>query len=192
MLKHTDFIPSLSISVRVVVVVVKLWPHTAKGRLAHAARTANGAHVPSRWHHSRARGTSHVWGVRRVLNGLTVVDLGHPPDAPASQPRVLVAVPPAVDGPLDQASLSTKARVQLGQRPANRVALSLVHQPVAAVLVFAAACPGVHAVLRLEFRAQSLNVDRLDVAPDGVLHLDAVAGVFEGDPLDTIVILANN
>ena len=113
MLKHTDFIPSLSISVRVVVVVVKLWPHAAKGRLAHAARTANWAHVPSRWHHRRACGTSHVWGVRGVLNCLAVVDLGHPSDAPTSQPRVLVTVPPAVDGPLDQATLSTEARVQL-------------------------------------------------------------------------------
>lgn len=44
----------------------------------------------------------------------------------------------------------------------------------------------------LKLGTQSVNVYRLHIASDGVLHLDTVARVLKGDPLDTIVVLSHN
>jgi hypothetical protein len=65
-------------------------------------------------------------------------------------------------------------------------------QAVAFVLVFGAARAGVNAVLGLEVLGQLVDVDRLDIAADGVLHLNAIARVLERDPLHSILILSND
>lgn len=93
------------------------------------------------------------------LNSLAVIDLGHSSYTSAPQSGVLVAVAPTVNGSLNQTSLSTQTRIQLSQSPANSIALSLIDQAVSTVLVLAAASSGVDAVLGLELRAQSINID---------------------------------
>lgn len=115
--------------------------------------------------------------------------LCHPSDTTTPQSGVLVAVAPAVDRSLDEAALSPQARVELRQRPADCVALSLVVQAIALVLVLSAARAGVDTVLSLEVLWQLVNVDRLDIAADCVLHLDAVARILESDPLHSILVL---
>lgn len=192
LVKHTDIIPSSRTSVRVIVMVMKLWTsHVAQAGFAHVARTA-GSHVSRRWHPWRAAGTSHVRGLSSGLNGFAVIDLCHSAHTSTPQSRILVAVAPTVHSPLNQSSLAAKARIQICQGPTNCVALVLVNQAVSTLLFFAAASSWVHAVLSLELCAEGLNVDRLDVASDGVLHLDTIARVFERDPLNTIVVLTNN
>lgn len=104
----------------------------------------------------------------------------------------MVAVSPAVNRSLNEASFASQARVELCQRPADRVTLSLVMQTVAFVLVLGAACAGVNAVLRLEVLGKFFDIDGLDVATDGVLHLDAVTRVLESNPLDPILVLADD
>lgn len=104
----------------------------------------------------------------------------------------MVAVPPAVDGALDETTLSAKARVQLRQSPADGVAFSLVVKTVALVLILGAASARVYTVLGLEVLRQLVNIDRLDIAADGVLHLDPVARVLKRDPLHTILVLSHN
>jgi hypothetical protein len=160
LVKHTDIIPSLSTSIRVVVMVMELWTANpaAHARFAHASRSA-WAHVSRWWHPCWTTGASHVRGVCSRLNCFAVVDLGHSSYTSAPQSWVLVAVAPTVNSSLNQTSLPTKARIQLGQSPTNRVAFSLVDQAVSTVLVLAAASSGVDAVLGLEFRAQSINID---------------------------------
>lgn len=126
------------------------------------------------------------------LNRLSIIDLGHSSDTSAPQSRILVTVAPAIDCSLNETSLSTQARVQLCKSPTDSVAFSLVNQSIAAVLVFAAASSGVDTVLSLELWAQGINIDRFYVASDGIFHLDAVARIFKGDPLHTIVILSHD
>lgn len=113
LLKHTDIIPSLSTSVWVVVVVVELRAHTTETRFAHASRTS-WAQASRGGEPCGDGGTSHVWRVRRVLNGLTVVDLGHSTHTSTSQSRILVAVSPAVNRSLDQSSLPAETGVEFG------------------------------------------------------------------------------
>jgi hypothetical protein len=84
-------------------------------------------------------------------NGLSIVNLGHSPDTSASQTRILVAVSPTVHRSLNQSSLAAKARVQLSQSPAHRVALSLVNKTVASILIFATASSWIDTILRFEF-----------------------------------------
>jgi hypothetical protein len=159
LVKHTDIIPSLSTSIRVVVMVMELWTTNPRhARFAHASRSA-WTHVSRWWHPCWTTGASHVRGVCCRLNCFAVVDLGHSSYTSAPQSWVLVAVAPTVNSSLNQTSLSTKARIQLGQSPTNSVAFSLVDQAVSTVLVLAAASSGVNAVLGLEFRAQSINID---------------------------------
>jgi len=159
----------------VVVMVMELWTtHPAQARFAHASRSA-WAHVSRWWHPCRTTGASHVRGMCCRLHGFAVVDLGHSSNASAPQSWVLVAVAPAVHGSLDQASLSTQARIQLGQSPTNSIAFSLVDQAVSTILVLAATSSGVDAVLSLEFWAQSIHIDRFNIASDGVFHLDAIS-----------------
>lgn len=104
-----------------------------------------------------------------------VVHLGHSPYTSTPQPRVLIAVAPAVDCSLNQASLASQAGVQLRESPANSVALSLVMQAISFVVLLGAACAGVHTVLRLEVLGKFVYIDRFYVAANRVLHLDAVA-----------------
>ena len=126
------------------------------------------------------------------LYSFPVVDLGHTPHSPTPQTRVLVAVSPAVNRALNQPTLAAQAGVQLGERPANCVALSLVVKAVSLVLILVTARAGVYAVLGLEFLRELIDVYRLDVASDGVLHLHAVSRVLEGDPLDAILVLSDD
>lgn len=123
---------------------------------------------------------------------LPVVHLGHPPHASAPQPDILVAVAPAVHRALDQAALLPEVGIQLRQRPPDRVAFALVVEAVALILVLAAACTGVDAVVCFKLRAELLDVDGLDVAPYGVFHLDAVPRVLKGNPLHAVVILSDD
>lgn len=120
------------------------------------------------------------------------MDLSLSAHSPAAQSRVLVAVAPAIHSALDEASFTTQGRVEVCESPAYRVALSLVDEAVAFVVFLAAAGAWVDAVLCLEVLAESVDVDGLDVAPDGVLHLHAVSRVLECDPLDSVAILAND
>ena len=126
------------------------------------------------------------------MHRLAIVDFRHATNTSAAQPGILVGVAPAINGSLNEATLAPQARVELRQRPSNGVALGLVHQPVPTVLVFAAARAWVNAVFGLEFRAQGIHADRLHVASDGVLHLDAIARILESNPLHAIIILSNN
>lgn len=82
---------------------------------------------------------------------LPLVHLCHATNSSTAKARVLVAVTPAVYCSLDKASLASEGNVQLGQCPANTVAVCLVHQAVAAILILGAACSGVDTVLLLEF-----------------------------------------
>lgn len=132
---------------------------------------------------------------RRVggdLSLLSVVHLSQASHATAPKFRVRVAVAPAVHGSLDQASLATKRHVEMGQSPANPVAVRLVHQTVAPVLILGAACPRVNAVLLLELLRQLLRVHGLDIASNGVLQLDAIPRVLERDPLHTVAVLPDD
>ena len=101
----------------------------------------------------------------------------------------MIAVAPAVDGSLNQATLAAQTRVQLRKCPANGVALGFVMQSVALVLVLVAASTGVNAVLRFEILSKFIDVDRLNITADGILHLHPVAAVLKGDPLHAILIL---
>lgn len=130
-------------------------------------------------------------GMRSRLNRLPIVNLGHPSDSTTSQSRVLVAVAPTVHSSLDQSSLSTKTWIEFCQCPADCVALGLVDQTVASVLVLATTSSWVNAVLGFEFWAECVNIDRFNIASDGILHLYAIARVFECNPLNTVVVLAN-
>lgn len=123
---------------------------------------------------------------------LAAVKLRHAAHPATTEARVLVAVAPAVHGSLDQATLSAQRHVEMRQGPTYTVAIRLVHQTVPAVLLLGAARPGIDTVLLLELGRQLVRVDRLDVAPDGILHLYPVPRVFKGDPLDAIAILSHN
>jgi hypothetical protein len=65
-------------------------------------------------------------------------------------------------------------------------------QTVSLVLVFGAARARVHAIFSLEVLGQLVDVDRLDIAADRVLHLDTIARVLERDPLHSILVLSND
>jgi len=175
LVKHTDIIPSLSTSIRVVVVVMELWTtHPTQARFAHVSCSPR-AHVSRWWHPCWTTGASHVRCVSRRLNSFAIVDLGHSSNTSAPQSWVLVAVAPTVNSSLNETSLSAQTRIQFSQSPSNSVALSLIYQAVSTVLILTAAGSGINTVLGLEFWAQRINIDRFDVASDSVLHLDAVA-----------------
>lgn len=124
--------------------------------------------------------------------GLSSRHLRHSPDATTPQSRVLVAVSPTVDSTLNESALASQAGVKLRQRPAHCVALSLVVETVALVGILCAACARVNTVLGLEVRGKLIDVDRLYVTSNGVLHLDAIARVLKSNPLDTVLILSHN
>lgn len=176
-------------------VMVHRLPHAAYRWLAHVGCMSCG-HGCGSGSKSRPTRTGHMGtGMRRALDLLLLlaaVHLGHAADSSASEPGILVAVAPAVHGALDQASLAAQRDVELRQGPSDPVAISLVNQAVSAILILGAAGPRVHAVLLLELGRELVNVDRLDVAADGVLHLDAVARVLKGNPLHAVAVLPHD
>jgi hypothetical protein len=123
---------------------------------------------------------------------LPVVELGHAPNSPAAQPGILVAISPTIHRSLNQASLPSETRIQLGQGPSDGVAFGFINEPIPAVLVLIATRSWINAVFRLEFGGQLLHVDRLHVASDCIFHLHAVSGILKRDPLHAIVVLAHH
>lgn len=111
--------------------------------------------------------------MRRHL--LSAVHLCHSSHTSAAEPRILVAVAPTVNGSLDQASLASERDVELRKRPADAVAISLVHETVATVLVLGTASSGVDTVFLLELGRKILDGYRLNIASDSVLHLYSIA-----------------
>jgi hypothetical protein len=63
---------------------------------------------------------------------------------------------------------------------------------VALVLVLGAASTWIHTVLSLKILWKFIDIDRLYVATDGVLHLDPVARVLKGNPLHAVLVLSYN
>lgn len=126
------------------------------------------------------------------LDLLAVVHLGHPANSSTSKSWVLVAVSPTVDCSLNQASFASQRRVKLRQSPTDAVAVSLIHQTVSTILVLRAAGSWVNAILLLELGRQLIGIDRFNVASNGVLHLNSIAGVLESNPLNTIAVLSHN
>jgi hypothetical protein len=119
-------------------------------------------------------------------------DLCHPPNASAPKPWILVAIPPAIHRPLNEAALSSQTRIELSQRPTYRITLSLVMQPIPLVLVLRAAGAWIHAVFSLEILGQCVCVYRFNIAADRVLHLDAISRVLKCDPLNAVLILSDH
>lgn len=124
--------------------------------------------------------------------GFSCRHLCHASDATTPESGVLVAVAPTINCTLNETTLAPQAGVELCKRPTDGVALGLIMETVALVRVFGAACAGVNTVLGLEIRRKLINVDRLYVASNCVLHLDAIARVLKSDPLNTVLVLANN
>lgn len=191
MMEHTaDVVPASLTTVTVVMVDLwhartHMWQTTRPGR--HALRRS--------WHPGSARtlcGSILTWWCLLCLGGIPSVDLRHAADSPAPEARVLVAIPPAVDSTLDQPALLTQIGIQGSKRPADAVAFSLVVEAVAFVLILAATCARVHAIRSFEFLTQIVDVYRLNVAADRVLHLHTVTRVFERNPLHPVVVLTNN
>lgn len=129
---------------------------------------------------------------RRPLDLLAIVHLCHAANPSTSKTGVLVAVSPAINRPLDQASLSAQRWVQLRQSPAHPIAVCFIHQAISAVLILGATSSGINAILLLELGRQVIGSDRLNITPDGVLQLDTIARVLKRDPLDAIAVLPHN
>jgi len=130
--------------------------------------------------------------VLRCIHSLPTANLRHPPYSSTPKARILIAVTPAIDRPLNQPALSPQTWIKLSQCPSHGVTLSLIVQPVALVLVFGATGPRVHAVFSLEFLRECDCVYRLDITPNSVLHLHSVSRVLERNPLHAILVLAND
>ena len=118
--------------------------------------------------------------------------LCHPPYATAPQPRVLVAVSPAIDCTLNEASLSAQARIQLRQGPSYSVAFCLIVQAISLVLIFCAACTRVDTVLGLKVLWKLIDINRFNIAADGVFHLYTIPRVLKSNPLYAILVLADD
>lgn len=188
LVKHTANIVSSLRSSGMVMVVMHRRPSHAHVRWPRWGRQSRRiGHPRSAW----ATWTGHVVTVYRACS-LAGGHLRHSAYASTPQSRVLVTVAPAVDRALDETALSAQAWIQLCQRPADCVALGLVVQTVAFVLVLGTAGAWVHAILSLEILRQLVHVDRLDVAADRIFHLHTVARVFECDPLYTALVLPND
>lgn len=121
-----------------------------------------------------------------------VDDLGLSPYPSASEPRVLIAVSPTIHCTLNQSALATQTGIQFCQSPSHLVALRFVIQAVTLVLISRNARPWIDTILGFELLGQAGGIHRLDVASDGVFHLDTVARILKSNPLDTIVVLTNN
>lgn len=190
LVKHTDIISALSTSIWVLsMVMVKLLStHPTHARFAHVSRPA-WSHADRCWHPWWSAGACHVRRMR-CLSSLSSADFCHSSNTSASQSGILITVSPTVDSSLNETSLATKTSVQFGQGPSNCVALSLVNQSIASILVLAAASAWIDTVLCLEFGVEVINIYRFYVASNGILHLDAVPRVLKRNPLNTVVILS--
>lgn len=116
----------------------------------------------------------------------------HPSNPPTSQSRVLIAVSPAVDGPLNESPFLSEVGVELSESPAHGVAFTFVMQAIALVLIPPDTRSGIHTVGRFKFWAELLYIDGFDIAADLILHLYTISRILKGDPLHAIVVLANN
>lgn len=63
-------------------------------------------------------------------------------------------------------------------------------QPIALVGIFADAGFRIDTVVGFEVLGELININRLDVTTNGVLHLDAITRILKSNPLHTIVVLA--
>ena len=195
LVKHTANIVRTTggASIGMGVVVVQLRSsHADVGRLWSLVRCSHRVGVGG----DPCRSSCTAWTsqVVRLSGGnlLSVVDFGHPSDTTAAQPRILVAVPPAVHRSLNESSLSSQTGIQLGQSPSDRVAFGFVDQSVASILILGAACARIHTILRLEIRRQRVHVHRLHVTSNRVLHFHPIPRVLESYPLDSVVVLAHH
>jgi len=129
---------------------------------------------------------------RRRIHSLPTVDLCHPSHTSASQARILVAVTPTVYCSLNETSLSPQAWIEVSQSPAYRVALRLVVQSIPLVLILGTTSARIHAILRFELLRKCICIHGLYIAPNRVLHLDAISRILESDPLHTVLVLSDN
>lgn len=65
-------------------------------------------------------------------------------------------------------------------------------QAIALVGIFADAGSRIDTVVRFEVLGELINIDRLDVTANGVLHFDAITRILKSNPLHTVVVLAYN
>lgn len=130
--------------------------------------------------------------MRTALDRLSGRHLCHATNPSASQSNVLVAVTPAVNGSLDQSTLATQRHIQLSESPSYTVTVRFVHKAVTSVLFLWTACARINTVFLLEFGRKLVRVDRLDIAANGVFHLDSVTRVFKSDPLHAVTVLSHN
>ncbi len=72
------------------------------------------------------------------------------------------------------------------------VAVAFVREPIAFVQILGDARAWIDTVFGLELLRKTTHVHRLDVASNGVLHLDPIAGIFERDPLHSISVLSHH
>jgi hypothetical protein len=128
-------------------------------------------------------------GLRR--EALTPVQLGHSPHASAPKSRILVAVPPAVDGSLNESTLPSQRGIQISKSPTDGVALRLINKSIALVLVLAAASPRIDTVFCLELLAKVVHIDRFDVTPNSIFHFHTISRILKSDPLDSVAILSH-
>ena len=104
----------------------------------------------------------------------------------------MITVPPAVYGALYEATLFSEHGIELGEGPADGVALALVAQSIARVAVFVYVCAWINTVCSLELILEAVRINRLDVATDSVLQFDSFPRVFERNPLYAVLVLANH
>jgi hypothetical protein len=136
------------------------------------------------------RSSSHVarW-LRR--ESLAPVQFGHPPHASASKSRILVAVPPAVDGSLNESTFPSQRGIQIRKSPTDGVALRLINKSIAFVLVLAAASPRIDTVFCLELLAKIVHIDGFDVTTNSIFHLHTISRILKRDPLYSVAILSH-
>ena len=82
-----------------------------------------------------------------ICHFVPCIHLGHPPYPPTSQPRVLVAVPPAIHGSLNKTPLPPKTGIQFCQSPADSIAFGFVLKPISSVAILSSTCARVDAIL---------------------------------------------
>lgn len=108
----------------------------------------------------RHRGRTGTGQLSSLLSGFVpVLNLGLSSHSPAPEPLVLIAVPPAIDRPLYQPSLSSQATIQLCKSPADGVAFCLIVQSVSFVALLSTASPRINTVLVLKFGAEGIHID---------------------------------
>jgi hypothetical protein len=128
----------------------------------------------------------------RRIHRFPAGDLRHPPHTSAPKTWILVAIPPAVYCPLNEATLSSQTWIELSQRPTYRITFSLVVQAISLILILRAAGSWVNAVLSLEVWRKRVCVYRFNVTANRVLHLNPISRVLKRNPLNTILVLSDD